>query len=177
MRDRRRAKRGYTLIELLLVIALIAIVSSIFLPRFDLILQNAAQATARGNLAQNKTAINIYYSSHQEWPFNKMPDGWTPSPGSESLTSLMVPQFFSALRPPRLVDRMNSFNGLPTGRSYDDTAAANMSLPTPKDVYILRSPPNYTPLVDTPFVFNPDDGTLTYSNGNYDTGGRYFYTW
>lgn len=60
--------KGFTLIELLVVISIIGILSS-----FAMVSLNGARAKARdalrkGDMAQIRTALNIYYDDHIEYP-------------------------------------------------------------------------------------------------------------
>ena len=68
----RRARRAFTLIELLVVIAIIAILAAILFPVFARARDKARQTTCANNLKQLSTATNLYY---QEW------DGYFPKFG------------------------------------------------------------------------------------------------
>ncbi len=91
-----RYKRAYSLVEILIVIAVILIVAAIIVPLLSRAKQNANQTTAISNLHQLGLAANLYHQDVGEYaisvrqlvqggyadktlassPFDKVPDGW-----------------------------------------------------------------------------------------------------
>jgi len=61
MKDRKRFQKGFTLIENLIVLAVIAALIGIALPRFKGIRQEGDIAKAKGELRTLQTAIESYY--------------------------------------------------------------------------------------------------------------------
>ncbi len=61
-------KKGFTLIELTIVISIISMLSAIALPRFSNVSSQGKVANVQGNLANLKTSIGMYYSKHQRYP-------------------------------------------------------------------------------------------------------------
>jgi general secretion pathway protein G len=173
------SKKGYTLIELMMVVAIIATLAAIFTPHFDTMLQKAYQAKAKGNLGLLRSAISIYYSDNEgKLPLSGLPIGYAYQ-NNATLTLALVPRYTQSIPTPRLMDRMSSFNGLPL--QYDEQAIASMqpsySAAGPNDVYIRLGAPAYTAAVNAPFVYDNDNGVIYYCNGNYDSSGNYFYEW
>jgi len=64
----RRAATGFTLIELMVVIAVIAILVAIAVTQYTNMLHRSRDATAKGNLAALRSAIRIYYSDNNQYP-------------------------------------------------------------------------------------------------------------
>ena len=64
----KTGREGYTLIEMLCVIAIVTILATMGLPRFALALQKTKTATVQENLAQMRTALNIYASDAGAYP-------------------------------------------------------------------------------------------------------------
>ena len=64
----RRGKKGFTIIELLIVIAVIAILVGIALPRFKGMKDEGNYAKAKGELKTLKTAVESYYIHSNAYP-------------------------------------------------------------------------------------------------------------
>lgn len=177
MRMRFKSRAGYTMIELMLVVAIMSILGSIMTPRIDQLLQKAYQSKAKGNLGSLRSTLTIYYSEQEgHWPLAAYPEGDGHYTGDNlSMSGILVPKYTDYIFVPKLVDRMLTYNGLSV--PYDEQAEALMAMSPPKDVYILWSPPDYTPMLNSPYAYNNQSGWIYYPNGNYDSAGRYFYEW
>lgn len=57
--------RGFTLIELMIVIAIIGILSVIAIPKFVDLVDKAKEAATKGNLGALRSAIAIYYGDNE----------------------------------------------------------------------------------------------------------------
>ncbi|MBL0351064.1 MAG: type II secretion system protein [Elusimicrobia bacterium] len=54
-------KNGFTLIELMLVVAIIALLAAIALPQFANLIEKSREASNRGNMGTVRSALEIYY--------------------------------------------------------------------------------------------------------------------
>ena len=61
-------KKGFTLIELMVVIAIIGLLAAIALPKFSDVASQAKVANVQGNLSSVRTAIAMYYAKADEYP-------------------------------------------------------------------------------------------------------------
>jgi general secretion pathway protein G len=67
-RLRRRAHRGFTLVELMVVMVLIAILLTIAVPRYFGTVDNGKASVQRQNIAAIRDAIDKYYGDQGKYP-------------------------------------------------------------------------------------------------------------
>lgn len=56
-----KAKKGFTLIELMIVIAIIGILAAVAIPKFADLINKSKEGTTKGNLSAVRGALTIYY--------------------------------------------------------------------------------------------------------------------
>ena len=59
-----RAARGFTLIELMIVVAIISILASVAIPRFANLMRKSSDGATKGNLGAVRSALSIYYGDN-----------------------------------------------------------------------------------------------------------------
>ncbi len=60
-----RARGGFTLIELMLVVAILALLAAIAIPKFADMVDKAREARMKGNLGTLRSALSIYYADNE----------------------------------------------------------------------------------------------------------------
>ena len=60
-----KSRKGFTLIELMIVVAIIGILSAIAIPKFADLIRKSNEGATRGNLSTIRSAISIYYSENE----------------------------------------------------------------------------------------------------------------
>jgi len=66
--DRADSERGFTLIELMIVVAIIAILAGILIPNFVNARAQAQTAACESNMRAIATALELYYADNQVYP-------------------------------------------------------------------------------------------------------------
>lgn len=111
-------KRGFTLIEMLVVLAILALLMTIVTPKFMHMLQRAKETTLRHDLLAMRDAIDKFYSDRNSYP--------------ETLDELVQRQYLKAIPPDPITDRADTWViTLPPdieekGSVYDVHSGSNM---------------------------------------------------
>ena len=61
----RSGRSGFTLIELMLVVAIIGLLAAIAIPKFANLVVKAKEASVKGKLGSLRSALTIYYSDNE----------------------------------------------------------------------------------------------------------------
>jgi len=62
-------KKGFTLIELMIVVAIIGILAAVAIPRFADLIRKSQEGATKGNLGALRSALTIYYGDNEGlWP-------------------------------------------------------------------------------------------------------------
>ena len=147
-------KRGFSLVELLVVIGLIAIVISILLPAIQQSRQDARRAHCRNNLKQFGLALHNYHDT-----FNCFPPGWVskegdPGTGARIGWQTMILPF---------VDQAPLFNRINFHVPPSDAHGKPLDMFQTATITTFRCPADPAPALNP---LRGDFGTSNYS-GNY----------
>ncbi|HRY29261.1 MAG TPA: type II secretion system protein [Elusimicrobiota bacterium] len=66
MRHRRPAVGGFTLIELMIVVAILSILALLVLPKFGALVQKSKEGSTKGHLGAVRGALRLYYMDNDQ---------------------------------------------------------------------------------------------------------------
>lgn len=65
---KRSGQSGFTLVELLIVVIILAVLASVAIPQFSSSTDDAKSAALDSSLAEMRNAVELYYHQHGEYP-------------------------------------------------------------------------------------------------------------
>jgi len=107
----RRQRGGFTLIEMLITVSIVAVLASIALPKFADLIEKSQEATTKGSLGSLRWALSIYYSDNG----GNYPNCLI-TPVSPVFTTYLSPNYIPA------VDVVKNYVHPPTNNVYCDSA-------------------------------------------------------
>jgi general secretion pathway protein G len=114
---------GFTLIELMIVVAIIGILSAIAIPKFADLVRKSHEARIKGNLASLRSALSIYYGANEGF-YPVGPD--TYSSNATYLRPALVPTYIKEIPTTNLSpyhQRQTTFDSyISTTASENDTS-------------------------------------------------------
>jgi prepilin-type N-terminal cleavage/methylation domain-containing protein/prepilin-type processing-associated H-X9-DG protein len=148
---------GFTLIEFLVVVAIIAVLVGILLPAIHRVREAAARAGCQNNLKQIGLALQAYYDVNRMFPAGtalKANPGGTLTPGALVNTGPYCPGAFAAILP--YLEQENLYRQLALdaaideepNRSLGQTQLSIYLCPSARHVYGLQKAPHSPPLID-----------------------------
>lgn len=64
---KNKMKKGFTLIELMIVVAIIGILAAIAIPQFASLVSKSQEGRSKANLGTIRSALSIYYGDTEGW--------------------------------------------------------------------------------------------------------------
>lgn len=93
-----KASKGFTLVELLIVVIILAILAAIIVPQFTGATDDAEQSAYDTNIANIRAAIDLYRQQHNEYPGAVTSSGGTCINGAAVTGAVGEPAFIAQLR-------------------------------------------------------------------------------
>ncbi|MFH1541040.1 MAG: prepilin-type N-terminal cleavage/methylation domain-containing protein [Elusimicrobiota bacterium] len=101
-----KTKKGFTLIELMIVVAIIGVLAAVAIPKFTDLIKKAKEGATKGSLGAFRSALTIYYGEQEGiYPYADTTAGGTDgASGSEASTFASVSGPFMT----KYIDRLPS---------------------------------------------------------------------
>ena len=94
-----QAQKGFTLVELLVVVIILAILAAIIVPQFTAATDDANQSAYDTNISNIRAAIDLYRQQHNEYPGEVISTGAGCPAGSTNVVGAVgEPAFLAQLR-------------------------------------------------------------------------------
>lgn len=93
-------RRGFTLIELMIICSIIGVLSAIAIPKFAQLIQHSRNGATKGNLGSLRSALFIYYSELTFYPSN----GEWEDTDSSLLIDTLIPKYLKEIPPVRIAN-------------------------------------------------------------------------
>lgn len=155
--NKMTAQRGFTLVELLIVVIILAILAAIIIPQFSAATDDAKQSAYDTNIANMRAAIDLYRQQHNTYPGAVISGGGSCPAGSAAVVG--------AIGEPALIAQLKNYTNA-AGQACTGTDATFKYGPYLKD----DIPVNPLGTVNTITVVNT--GILGLTSGS--TGGWRF---
>jgi prepilin-type N-terminal cleavage/methylation domain-containing protein len=155
--NKMTAQRGFTLVELLIVVIILAILAAIIIPQFSAATDDAKQSAYDTNIANMRAAIDLYRQQHNTYPGAVISGGGSCPAGSAAVVG--------AIGEPALIAQLKNYTNA-AGQACTGTDATFKYGPYLKD----DIPVNPLGTVNTVTVVNT--GVLGLTSGS--TGGWRF---
>jgi prepilin-type N-terminal cleavage/methylation domain-containing protein len=140
-------KKGFTLIELMIVIAIIGILTAIAIPKFGDMVRKAKEAKTKGNLGALRGAINIYYADN---------GGSFPCPAGISGLDCLVSEYIKEIPLAYMPTYHDASNAVREGNGRDENWAIGAGTPEESGgwYYYFVCPPLSACTLDREIVVN-----------------------
>lgn len=90
--------KGFTLVELLIVVIILAILAAIIVPQFSAATDDASQSAYDTNVANLRSAIDLYRQQHNEYPGAVISGGGTCDSGAPVVGAIGEAAFIAQLK-------------------------------------------------------------------------------
>jgi prepilin-type N-terminal cleavage/methylation domain-containing protein len=107
-----KKQNGFTLVELMIVVAIIGILAAVAIPKFAQMLEKSREGATKGNLSAIKSAVSNYYADQQgNYPQTALTTAtWSLVVGGTTTTyPAFVPQYIDQISPVK-VTAASTFN-------------------------------------------------------------------
>ena len=150
---------GFTLIELMIVVAIIGILAAVAIPRFADLVARAQEAATKGSLSSVRSALTIYYGGTG----GELPDQTADNPLRDALVDEYIRELPSG--------------NIPRGGAESLGGEGDgLRIPEGESQGLAAGTANATAAEDG-WAYNRSDMHIWIPDHSADTGGDYYHTW
>ncbi|WP_168405356.1 pilin [Acinetobacter indicus] len=117
------AQKGFTLIELMIVVAIIGILAAIAIPAYTDYTARAKITEAVGALASAKTSVSEYYTSMGEMPADAAAAGINTAPAGSYVAGITYNQTSGTVS--EIIAEIQNVNGTANGKKFQLTGTGS----------------------------------------------------
>ena len=180
MRTPQTSRTAFTLVELLTVIAIIAVLMGILFPTINSAIESAKKTQAKNDELQIVNAVKAYYTEYGKYPVdynsgNFTYDGANGNTNDKLFNELRVNQYTT--NNPRKIVFLEVPDAKKDGKSgIQQTANAGQWFDPWGNPYIIRIDTDYDNVIDNPYSQNAGNsklntGVIVYTKGRDGKGG------
>lgn len=155
----KKNQKGFTLIELMIVVAIIGILAAVAIPKFAQMLEKSREGATKGNIGAIKSAISIYSGDWQGvWPTSiegTTPDG---SAGADWFANGSKGAYLDNVPAVKITGK-NNYNAAPNSVVGTAVTAINTNIQTTAD------------LTTTGWAYESLTGNVFVNNEQFDSFG------
>lgn len=151
-----KKEKGFTLVELMIVVAIIGILAAVAVPRFGDILNRARESSVKGNLSSIRSAVTIYYGRNE---------GEAPTVLEDALVDDFIREIPS-------VSRLSTYE---TAAGSDGDLHSTLSWDANSVVAVSKTAADGD--TNTGWAYDSQRGDVWIDWNKYDTGGSLIHLW
>ncbi|MFN0116846.1 MAG: type II secretion system protein [Elusimicrobiota bacterium] len=122
--------KAFTLIELMVVVAIIGILAAVAIPKFAETINKSKEGKVKGALSSLKSAISIYYSDNEIFPTDLLPALTNGMRYMSEIPEVTIPTYSPNSNPGHINIRgvVTSFDDMATGAWFYTPSNGNVSI-------------------------------------------------
>ena len=158
-------QKGFTLVELMIVVAIIGILAAVAIPKFADMLEKSREGATKGNLSAIKSAVSNYYADQQgKYPTTLNTTSYSGLTLSDG--PAFIPQYIDQLPGVKATGKAKANGNNASGPGKTASTAANVTIGN------FTSPAFTSDGTGVGWKYNLDDGSFWVNSKMVDMQGK-----